>query len=106
MRARMMLAWGLLALFVAGAATAYFAAEARVKAAGAAASVAIPTVVLWVDITRWVWRKRAGPLLRVGIVVKSERGLAYRGLIFLYVVIALIATGITYGIAGFALVGT
>jgi membrane protease YdiL (CAAX protease family) len=96
----------LIALFLAGAATSYLSGEARLKAAGALFWVGIPTALLWVDIGRWIWLKRVGPLVRLGTIHKAESKLAYRGLIFLYIVLALIASCITYGIAGYALVGT
>jgi hypothetical protein len=54
---------------------------------------------------RWLWQKRAGPLFWLGSVSKSDSGLAYKGLIFLYVLVAFIASCITYGITGFALGG-
>jgi hypothetical protein len=95
----------LIALFVAGVATSYFSGEARMKAVGAVIWVGILTALLWADIGRWIWSKRVGPLVPLGTIHKAESKLAYRGLLFLYIVIALIASWVTYCLAGYALVG-
>lgn len=90
-------------LFTAGAATAYFAVEDRLKAAGAMCSAIILTAALWVDICLWLRTRRVGPLLIAGTIERMQSRLGYWGLIFLYVLVALLSTWVTYRLAEFAL---